>query len=138
MKILTTQRLDGDSLSDAASKQANKNISECIQYFYVTKTGKKPDATHYKSDRKMIERLLLPSEEYRTYTADDLKATIDFLVSSNIALTTMTILMWPDLVRCVADKDMQSQKIISRNIKSAQIRDGIMSDKEIKDAPKGW
>jgi hypothetical protein len=86
----------------------------------------------------MIERLLLPSEEYRTYTADDLKATIDFLVSSNIALTTMTILMWPDLVRCVADKDMQSQKIISRNIKSAQIRDGIMSDKEIKDAPKGW
>lgn len=127
----------GDS-SSAASKQANKDIGEVILYFYMAKTGQKPDASHYKSDRKMIERLLMPSEDYRTYSLADVKATVDFLQESNIALTTMTILMWPDLVRSVSDGDEQSKKIIAKNIKAAQIREGIHTEKEIGVAPKGW
>lgn len=86
----------------------------------------------------MIERLLMPSEDYRTYSLADVKATVDFLQESNIALTTMTILMWPDLVRSVSDGDEQSKKIIAKNIKAAQIREGIHTEKEIGVAPKGW
>lgn len=122
--------------STEVEKTANKGIGEVINYFYVTYKRTRPDATHYKQNYNIIKNLMFPSEEYRTYTAGELKGVIDELILNKITMLSLTILSYPDLCRSIVDNDQQSLKIIIRNLKLSQAKDGIYAE-DIKTS-KGW
>lgn len=119
-------------------KQANKGIGAVIHHFYTKYKNTKPDATHFKQNHGIIKTLMFPSDQFRTYTEQEVIRVIDELYLNGVVLMGLTILSWPDLCRSIIDNDQQTFKHILKNIKASQARDGVYSDKDLGDVPKGW
>lgn len=123
-----------------AEAQTSKDISELIYYTYVTYKGSKPDISVYKSGYKILEPLFRSTDEnVRVYTLEQLKKVIDFLVASDVALTSFTILLWGDLVRAIVDDDKQATRYAIERLRSSQRSQGYYGDKTRGvEAPNGW
>lgn len=121
-------------------KQANKDIAEVVKYFYETYKKTVPDATHYKQGHALLGKIMSPSDDdIRVYTLEQVKQTIDFLYESNIAISSLAILSWPDILRAVSDNDTQAQKIIINAMLQRQAKAGLVGYKTLNaDPPRGW
>lgn len=125
----------------ALETKENPTIGDVIYFFHVGCLNQPaPDNTHYAAGTKMVSGLVKKNKEYpeaRIYSTNDLiKALVEMRARGVFtdATYSITILSFPDLVRCIVDNDTLSL---------ARIVNWLMANKPkgdsvIQSMPSGW
>lgn len=120
-------------------KAISKSIGDFIHYCYLKYKGSKPDAAVYKSNFKMLEPLFRNEDDIRVYTLEEMQKVVDVMMESNVAFTSFSIFLWPDLVRAIVDDDKQATRYAVDRITSSQKQHGYFGGKTLNaDPPIGW
>lgn len=124
---------------DPIETQANKDTGEFVKWFYDTFLDSTPDRTDYIQAQKTIKNLLYDEEGLRVYSLENLKDACTSLYNMGVGLDGFNIVMWPGLVRAVADDNIFELQKIVNSIKSMRLTDGSYTQNELMQLrPEGW